>query len=78
MCFKNNSSRKLTLLRKPIKAPTKVKGTDTQNHRTNKAINVENGIAAELCLAQRTKFITKNKQNTTLKKKHNEIKIKNL
>lgn len=59
----------LTRLRKPNNAPTNVSGTDTQNHNTNKASNVENGTAAELSLAQRTKFIMKNKQNTTLKKK---------
>lgn len=47
----------------------KVSGTDTQNHNISKTNNVENGIAAELSLAQRTKFIMKNKQNTTLKLK---------
>lgn len=63
----------LTRLRKPINAPMNVSGTETQNHNTNKAIRVENGIAAELSLAQRTKFIMKNKQNTTLK---NKIKLR--
>ena len=34
-------------LRNPKKAPTKVKGTDTQNHRANKATKVKKGIAAD-------------------------------
>lgn len=56
----------LTRLRKPNNAPTNVSGTDTQNHKTNKTNNVENGMAAELSLAHKTKFIMKNKQKTTL------------
>lgn len=57
----------LTLLRNPIRAPKNVNGTDTQNHKNNKANKVENGIAAELFLAHKTRFIMKNKQKTTLK-----------
>lgn len=59
----------LTRFLNPIKAPKNVSGTDTKNHNNNNASNVENGIAAELSFAQRTKFIIKNKQNTTLKNK---------
>lgn len=68
MFFRVNGKYKiLTRLRKPINAPINVSGTETQNHNTSNAIRVENGIAAELSLAQSTKFIMKNKQNTTLK-----------
>lgn len=70
---KNNFNYILTRLRKPNNAPTNVSGTDTQNHNNNKASSVENGIAAELSLTQRTKFIMKNRQNTTLKKYNNKL-----
>jgi hypothetical protein len=44
----------------------KVSGTETPNHRARSAIRVVKGTAAELPLLQRIRFITKNKQNTTL------------
>ena len=51
----------------PKKAPTNVKGTETPNHKANKATKVKNGIAAEESLYQRTKFITKKWAKTILK-----------
>jgi hypothetical protein len=48
----------------------KVSGTETPNHRARSAIRVVKGTAAELPLLQRIRFITKNKQNTTLKQEN--------
>lgn len=47
------------------------RGVATRNHKANKATKVPNGIAAELELAHRTKFNTKNKPNTKLKDSKN-------
>jgi hypothetical protein len=44
-----------------------VRGTETQNQSARSATNVEKGTVAELSLAQRMRFIMKNRQNTTLK-----------
>jgi len=46
----------------------KTNGVATQNQRASKAKNVVNGIAAELPLAQRTRFKTKNMPKITLNK----------
>lgn len=43
-----------------------VKGTETQNQSDNRAMRVEKGIAAELSLAHKTRFMTKNSMNTIL------------
>ena len=59
----------MALLRNPKKAPTKVKGTDTQNHKANKATKVKKGMAAEDPSYHKTRFITKNRAKTTLKTK---------
>ena len=57
----HNKSRNLPIARflNPKKAPTKVKGTETPNHKANKATNVKNGIAADEPSYHNTKFITK-------------------
>lgn len=57
----------LTRLRNPNNDPIKVNGTETPNHKNSNATSVENGIAAELSFVHNTKFIIKNKENTTLK-----------
>lgn len=44
-----------------------VRGTETKNQRASSAKSVVNGMAAELPLLHRTRFITKNNTNTTLK-----------
>jgi len=49
----------MDLFLKPKKAPTNVKGTDTQNHKANKATRVKNGIAAEDPSYHKTRFIMK-------------------
>lgn len=54
-------------LRKPKKAPTKVKGTETQNHKASKATRVKNGMAAEEPSYHKTRFMTKKRPKTTLK-----------
>ena len=59
----------MALLRKPKNAPTKVKGTDTQNHKANKATKVKKGMAAEDPSYHKTRFMTKNRAKTTLKTK---------
>lgn len=51
-----------------------VRGTETQNQSDNRAIRVEKGIAAELSLAHKTRFMTKNSMNTML----HQIKITEL
>ncbi len=53
----------------PRYAPTKAKGVNTQNQRENSVKNVVNGIAAELLLAQRTRFRMKKMPKITLKLK---------
>ena len=45
-----NSVRAPTLFLKPKKAPTKVRGTDTRNHRASRATSVLKGMAALLPL----------------------------
>lgn len=55
-------------------APANVNGTETPNHKANKAIKVENGTAPELPLLHKMRFIIKNKPNTTLK--FNDLIIK--
>jgi hypothetical protein len=55
-----------TLFLNPKYAPMKVSGTETPNQSARRAIRVVKGTAAELPLLQRIRFITKNKQNTTL------------
>ena len=52
--------------RNPKKAPTKVKGTDTPNHKANKATKVKNGIAAEEASYHNTKFMMKKCAKTIL------------
>lgn len=63
----------LTLFLNPKYAPIKVSGTDTPNHKARRAIKVVNGIAAELLLPHKIKFITKNNPNTTLKYKYDRL-----
>ena len=66
----------MALLRKPKKAPTKVNGTETQNHKANKATKVKKGMAADDPSYHSTRFITKNRAKTTLKKKVFDEKIR--
>ena len=47
----------------------------TKNHRARRAIKVENGIAAELEFAHKTKLSMKNSVNTILKKNRKSINI---
>jgi hypothetical protein len=54
---------------KPKYEPMKTRGVLTPNQRASNAINVPNGIAAELELIQRIRLSIKNKMNTTLKDK---------
>lgn len=63
----------LTLFLNPIYAPAKVNGTETPNHKANKAIKVENGTAPELPLLHRMRFIMKNKPKTILREKTNNF-----
>jgi hypothetical protein len=53
--------------RNPKKAPTKVKGTETQNHRASRATRVKKGMAAEEPSYQRTRFMMKKSAKTTLR-----------
>ncbi len=50
----------------PKNAPTKVRGTETPNQRASRATRVKKGMAAELPLYHRTRFMTKKWANTTL------------
>jgi len=54
---------------KPRKAPRSTSGVDTQNHKASNAINVVNGIAAELPFTQRTIFKIKKILKIRLKTK---------
>jgi hypothetical protein len=55
--------------RNPKKAPTKVRGTDTQNQSAKRATRVKKGMAADDPSYQRTKFMTKKRAKTILKNK---------
>ena len=55
--------------RNPKKAPTKVSGTETQNHNASKATSVKKGMAADEPSYHRTRFMMKNSAKTTLMKK---------
>lgn len=61
---------KLTLLRKPKKAPTNVKGTEIPNHSAKRATRIPKEMAPELPLLHRTKLRMKNTPKTILEIKN--------
>lgn len=56
----------LTAFLKPKYAPTKVRGTEMQNHKAKMATSVPKGMAADEPSPHRIRFIRKKSANTTL------------